>query len=116
MKRSILIIVCGDPRINARPAEAVRIAAGLSANGRLNVTLCLRGASMLALAGDSEDFVDGDHFTRYLPVVAEGGRIVTAPSSSDEPIIPDPPVVPTRNLTREALQDLVASSDRTLRF
>lgn len=116
MKRSVLIIVTGDPRISARPAEAVRIAAGLSANGRLDVTLCLRGASMLALSGDSDDFSDGDHFTRYLPVVAESGRIVTAPSDSDAPLISEPLVVPTRNLSQEELAHLVASSDRILRF
>ena len=116
MKRSVLIIVTGDPRISARPAEAVRIAAGLSTNGRLNVTLCLRGASMLALGGDSEDFVDGDYFTRYLPVVAEGGRIVTAPPGSGEPLIFEPPVVPARSLSQEELERLVASNDRILRF
>ncbi len=116
MKRSVLIIVTGDPRISARPAEAVRIAAGLSANGRLDVTLCLRGASMLALSGDSDDFLDGDHFSRYLPVVTEGGRIVTAPSDSGEPLISEPLIVPTRNLSQEELAHLVASSDRILRF
>lgn len=116
MKRSVLIIVTGDPRISARPAEAVRIAAGLSANGRLDVTLCLGGASAQALGGEVDDLVDGDHFTRYLPVVAEGGRIVTAPSNSDEPMIPEPPVVPARSITQEELAHLVASSDRILRF
>ena len=116
MKRSVLIIVTGDPRISARPAEAVRIAAGLSTNGRLDVTLCLRGASMLALGGDSEDFVDGDYFTRYLPVVAEDGRVVTAPAGSGEPLISDPPVVPARSLSQEELERLVANSDRILRF
>ena len=116
MKRSVLITVTGDPRHSARPAEAVRIAAGLSTNGRLDVTLCLRGASMLALGGDSEDFVDGDHFTRYLPVVAETGRIVTAPAGTGEPLISEPPVVPTRNLSQEELGHLVASSKRILRF
>ena len=116
MKRSVLIIVNGDPRRSARPAEVVRIAAGLSANGRLDVTLCLRSASMLALGGDSEDFVDGDHFTRYLPVVAETGRIVTAPADTGDPLISEPPVVPTRNLSQEELAHLVASSDRILRF
>lgn len=116
MKRSVLIIVTGDPRISARPAEAVRIAAGLSANGRLDVTLCLRGASMLALGEEADVLVDGDHFTRYLPVVAESGCIVTAPSDSDEPLISEPLVVPTRNLSQEELAHLVASSDRILRF
>ena len=116
MKRSVLIIVTGNPRISGRPAEAVRIAAGLSSNGRLDVTLCLLGASMLALGEDADDLVDGDHFTRYLPVVAEGGRIVTAPAGSGEPLISEPPVVPTRKLTQEELQHLVASSDRILRF
>lgn len=116
MKRSVLIIVTGDPRISTRPAEAVRIAAGLSANGRLDVTLCLRGASARALGCESEDFIDGDHFTRYLPVVAESGRVVTAPAGPGEPPISEPPVVPTRKLTQEELQHLVASSDRILRF
>jgi len=116
MKRSVLIVVTGDPRRSARPAEAVRIAAGLSANGRLAVTLCLRGDSVLALGGDTEDFLDGDHFTRYLPVMAETGRIIFVQTDSGKPLTNEPALVPVQRISELELENLITSSDRVLRF
>lgn len=116
MKRSVLIVVSGDPRLSAQPAEAVRIAAGLSANGRLDVTLCLRGEAALALGSDSEDLTDGDHFKRYLPVVAEMGRAVYLPTNSHETVISETPSVPARRISEAELEALKATSDRVLQF
>ena len=116
MKRSVLIVVAGDPRLSAQPAEAVRIAAGLSANGRLDVTLCLRGEAVLALGSDSEDLADGDHFARYLPVVVEMGRLVFLPTNSHETAVSEPPSVPARRISEAELETLKANSNRVLQF
>ena len=74
MKPRLLLIVTTDPRISPRPAEAVRIAAGVGAWQKIDVTLYLRDAAVLALGELAEELVDGEKFTQYLPLVAEWGR------------------------------------------
>ena len=76
MNRSALFIVTSDPRQTGRVAEAVRIAAGVGAWPQVEVTLYLHGDAALALGDDAEDLIDGDNFTRYLPMLAEGGRAI----------------------------------------
>jgi len=74
MKPKVLIIVTSDPRTSPRPAEAVRIAAGIGAWQKVELSLYLRGAAVLALGENAEDLVDGENYVRYLPLVAESGR------------------------------------------
>lgn len=75
-RKSILFIVTGDPRTEPRPAEAVRIAAGLGSWGNLQVDLLLKGEAALLLAGDPEELIDGQLIADYLPMVARhGGRV-----------------------------------------
>jgi hypothetical protein len=76
MKPSLLILVESDPRNSPRPAEAVRIAAGVCAWNKADVTLCLRGPAVLALGEYTDDLVDDDNFVRYLPILRESGRAV----------------------------------------
>lgn len=72
--KSVLILVTGDPRVSSRPAEAVRIAAGVGVWGKVRITLYLRGAATRILREDVEDLADGDQFTRHLPLLGERGR------------------------------------------
>ena len=69
-------IVTSDPRVSARPAEAVRIAAGLGSWKNLDVQLYLRDAAVLALGELAEDLVDGEHFVRYLPLLQDSGQSI----------------------------------------
>ena len=78
MKPKILFIVTSDPRTSPRPAEAVRIAAGVGAWPTVEVSLCLRDAAVLALGEFTDDLMDGENFTRYLPLVGESGRPIYA--------------------------------------
>lgn len=82
MKRRVLFIVTGDPRVSARPAEAVRIAAGVGAWEQIEAVLYLCGAAVLALGESAEELVDGDNFVRYLPQAVEAGRRVCAQRGS----------------------------------
>jgi hypothetical protein len=82
VKRRVLFMVTSDPRVSARPAEAVRIAAGVGAWETLDAVLYLRGAAVLALGEDAEELVDGDNFVRYLPLATEAGRRVCAQRGS----------------------------------
>jgi hypothetical protein len=67
-----LVIVETDPRISARPAEAIRIAAGIGVWKKTDVTLLLRGpVAGYSIQEYADDLVDEDNFTHYLPLVAE---------------------------------------------
>ena len=74
----MLFIVTGDPRTSPRPAEAVRIAAGVSAWRKVAVTVYLRDAAVLALSEFPDHLADGDNFSRYLPLLEESGGLICA--------------------------------------
>ena len=70
-----LVIVETDPRTSARPAEGIRIAAGIGVWNKTDVTLLLRGpVAGYSLQEYADELVDEDNFTRYLPLVAESPR------------------------------------------
>ncbi len=69
-----LVVVETDPRTSPRPAEAIRIAAGIGAWKKTEVTLLLRGAAGYSLQEYADELVDEDHFTHYLPLVVESER------------------------------------------
>ena len=70
-----LVIIETDPRTSARPAEAIRIAAGIGVWKKTDVTLLLRGpVAGYSLQEYADELVDEDNFTRYLPLVAESPR------------------------------------------
>lgn len=74
MKPHALFIVTGDPRSSAKPAEAIRIAAGVGTWKKADVTVYLRGPAVLALSEFVDEFIDEDNFSRYFPIVGEFGR------------------------------------------
>ena len=76
MNPGVLFLITSDPRTSPRPAEAVRIAAGVSAWRKVTVTVYLRGAAVLALSEFPDDLADGENFTRYLPLVEESGGMI----------------------------------------
>ena len=76
MPPGVLFIVTSDPRTSPRPAEAVRIAAGVGAWRKVAVTVYLRGPAVLALSEFPDDLADGENFIRYLPLVKESGGMI----------------------------------------
>lgn len=72
----VLFIITSDPRTSGKPAEAIRIAAGVSAWKKTEVSVYLRDAAVLALGEDTSDLVNEDNYTRYLPMLAEQSRPV----------------------------------------
>lgn len=74
MTPGILLVIDSDPRTSPRPAEAVRMAAGIGVWKKVSVSLYLRDAAVLILGEDSDELVDGDNFKRYLPLVVGLGR------------------------------------------
>lgn len=69
-----LVTISTDPRKSARPAEAIRIAAGAGTWKKTDITLLLRGVAGYCLSEYVDEYIDEDNFTRYLPIVAEFGR------------------------------------------
>jgi hypothetical protein len=69
--KNVLIIVTSDPRSDGRAAEAVRIAAGIGGWEKVAVTLCLCGEARRPLDEPADDFINGEIFEQYLPVLLE---------------------------------------------
>ncbi len=71
---TVLILITSDPRTSHRPAEAIRIAAGVGVWKRAEVIIYLREPAVLALSEDTGGFVDEENYTRYLPLVRDSGH------------------------------------------
>ena len=93
MKLKILFIIASDPRTSPRPAEAIRIAAGVGVWQKSEVSVYLRDAAVLALNEDVDELMDEESFTRYLPMIAE----------FDRPIFVQKGVPVMRNIGRASL-------------
>lgn len=83
MKPSALFIITGDPRRSAKPAEAIRIAAGVGTWKKADISVYLRGPAVLALSEYVDEFIDEDNFSRYFPIVGEFGRPVYVQRGAD---------------------------------
>jgi hypothetical protein len=72
MNPKVLFVVSSDPRVSHRPAEAVRIAAGVGAWEMADIKIYLHGAAVLLL-GEGR-LVDEDGVRRHLGMLAESRR------------------------------------------
>ena len=67
----VVFVVTSDPRETHRPAEAIRVAAGLGAWKKADVRVYLRGAAIRGLGEWVDDLKMEDDFTRYLPIIRD---------------------------------------------
>ena len=116
MNPSALFIITGDPRTSARPAEAIRIAAGVGTWKKADVSVYLRGSAVLALSEYADEFIDEDNYTRYFPIVGEFGRPIYVQQGA--PLLSE---IGEASLAFEQIEDarlaqLAAGSDYVLRF
>jgi hypothetical protein len=79
-----LFVIVSDPRTSHRPAEAIRIAAGVGAWKKVDVSVYLCGEAARILDDTPGDFVDEEHFTRYLPMLQEGAGKIYAHKDDQE--------------------------------
>ena len=84
MNPKVLFIITGDPRTSHRPAEAIRVAAGVGTWKKADITVYLRGPAVLALSEWVDEFVDEDNYTRYFPIVAEWPRPIYVQQGATE--------------------------------
>ena len=116
MNSSALFVITTDPRISGRPAEAVRIAAGVGVWKKVEVALYLRGAAALLLGEDTADLIDEENYTRYLPVLAESGHPVYVQKGAPELARLGHASLPFAEITDAQLAELAASRNCLLRF
>ena len=116
MKPSALFLITGDPRTSARPAEAIRIAAGVGTWKKADITVYLRGPAVLALSEYVDEFIDEDNYARYFPIVGEFGRpIYVQRGAKLLGEIGESPLI-FEEIDDAQLAQLAASSNYVLRF
>ena len=112
----ILIVITSDPRTSARTAEAVRIAAGVSVWGRLQVAVFLHGPAALALGERMERLVDGENLPEWWRLLAERHCPVYVERGSAHLPELQSAALPFQELDIPELSRLSAQSRYTLRF
>ena len=116
MKPRLLFIITSDPLTSHRPAEAIRIAAGIGVWKKVEVLVYLRSAAVLALSELTDDLVDEENFTRYLPLLGEPGHPVYVERGS--PLLARLGAAPLRfeEISEEQLAELAAQSSSVVHF
>ena len=111
-----LVIIETDPRCSARPAEGIRIAAGIGAWKKTDVTLLLRGHAAYSLQEYADELIDEDNFVRYLPLVAEGPQPIFVENSfTDLPAL-EGSAFRYEVISPEQTADLIAANDYLIRL
>lgn len=116
MNRKALFIINSDPRTSPRTAEAIRIAAGIGAWKKVDVTVVLCESAVLALSEFPDDLIDEDNFNRYLPILGDLGRPIYVETGA--PLLENLGQTPVRyeRIGVAQLAQMAAESDCVLRF
>ncbi len=116
MNPNALFIVTSDPRVSHRAAEAIRMAAGISAWKKANITVYLRGAAILALGEWVDDLVHDDDYTRYLPILRDPKHPILVEAGSPYLSELGEATMPFEPITDDVLGSVAAQSQYVLRF
>lgn len=112
----LLFVLTSDPRKTARPAEAIRAAAGLGAWKKTEITVYLRGPAILALGEWVDELRDEDNYTRYLPLLADSGRPIYVQTDAPEIAELGEATQSFTPITDEQLAEMAAAATSVLRF
>jgi sulfur relay (sulfurtransferase) DsrF/TusC family protein len=116
MKPRVLFIVTGDPRSSTRPAEAVRIAAGVSAWQKADITVYLRDTAVLALGESSGVLMEEENYARYWPMLAESGQPIYVQKNASSLAKLGEAAVPFTEISDDQLAQLAAEQTYVMRF
>ena len=111
-----LVMIESDPRTSARPAEGIRIAAGIGAWQKTDVTLLLRGPAAYSLQEFADELIDEDNFVRYLPLVAESSSPIYVEDSFDDFASLEGSAFKYEIASTQRTAELVASHDYLIRL
>ena len=115
--KTAIIIVTADPRVSGRAAEAVRIAAGTGGWDKVQVTVCLAGASQHVLAESVDDLEGSEVLESYLPVIAEQrDRLLVLDGNATECGPRNELYTQLPEITTKVLAELCRKADMVLRF
>jgi hypothetical protein len=116
MKPRVLLVLDGDPRTSPRPAEGLRVAAGLAAWLNTGLWLYLHGPAVALLDDEAYEWVGGSEVPRWLDQIAAPGHPVLVDGEAPELAAIRRSGVPHRRLTCTELGSLAAGAKYTLRF
>ena len=116
MKPKVLFIIGDDPRTSPRPAEAIRIAAGVGTWKKVEVKVYLHDAAVLALTEYPDELVDEDNYTRYFPIIAEWGNSILVQEGARLLGELGTPALPYQQISDDQLAALAAESRYVLNF
>jgi len=116
MSPTLLFIITTDPRASHRPAEAIRIAVGVGVWKKVDVTVYLRGAAVLAVGEDTGQLVDEENYRRYLPALADFGHPIYVQRGAPLLVEPGERRFKIEELDEAQLAALAAKSTYVLRF
>ena len=116
MLPSVLVLVMTDPRQNPKPAEAIRIVAGVGTWKKVQMILYLHGPAILALDEFVDELVDEDNFVRYLPILSDFPRKVLV--EKDSPFISQlsNPTLPFEAVSVRELSQIASSCRNVFHF
>lgn len=109
----MLILIQSDPRKSHRPAEAVRVAAGLAALGSLSIKVCFRQSAALILSESTNVLIDGAVICRHLPTLAAHAKAIYAEAS---PFLFGNAPIPYKRITLIDLKKISQNEKHILRF
>lgn len=113
MSKHIAVVISEDPRITARPVEALRIALGLCA-GDHKTTVILLGPASVLLVEDTEEIIDADILEKYLPSFKQLDVPFVVETGTSMDMWSDDFSVTTR--TTDEIRQFVRSAERSLIF
>jgi hypothetical protein len=116
MKPRVLFIVTGDPRTSPRPAEAVRIAAGVGAWEKADIAVYLREDAVLALGESSGGLMEEEDYARYWPMLAESSQPIYMQKNATALRELGRPAAPFREISDGQLAELAAAQTYVIRF
>ncbi|MFO1459202.1 MAG: hypothetical protein U1G08_07305 [Verrucomicrobiota bacterium] len=116
MTPTVLMLVTSDPRTSPRPAEAIRIAAGVGTWKKASVILYLHGPAVLALSEFVDELVDEDNFNRYLPILRDLGHPVYVEAGATHLADLGETPVPFQETNSSVLAALLEQATSVLRF
>ncbi len=114
-KLRLLCLVTSDPRTSARPAEAVRIVAGLGAWLPGQVALYLGPCAAIILEDHASLPLGEEEYRAYLPLLKQLSHPVYVPAGS-EAARRSQPEIPCAGISEEELTRLASASLSVMRF
>lgn len=115
-KRSLLVLVTGDPRHSGTVVEGLRMAAGVAVWKQFEVSVCLLGPAVLACSERVDELPQGRLIQQFIPMIREsGGEVFLKPDDQTVAEL-DSGIALTRWIKVERLAQLAAESGCVFRF